>query len=75
MIDAIATLGRQALSIFSRVGASGQLLYRTLFRLPNFRKGFPLFLEQVYSEGVLSLIIIFVSGLFILFYVIECKLM
>ena len=65
MIDAIATLGRQALSIFSRVGASGQLLYRTLFRLPNFRKGFPLFLEQVYSEGVLSLIIIFVSGLFI----------
>lgn len=65
MIDAIATLGRQTLSAFSRVGASGQLLFRTLFRLPNIRKGFPLFLEQVYSEGVLSLIIIVVSGLFI----------
>ncbi len=65
MTEAIAQLGRRTLSALSRLGAAGILLGRIIFRIPNVKKGFPLLLEQMYSEGVLSLVIIIVSGVFI----------
>lgn len=61
----IADLGLWGIAFCQRVGAAGLLLLRTLVRKPDVRKGFPALVEQLYSEGVLSLAIILVSGLFI----------
>lgn len=61
----IADLGIWGIKFCQRVGSAGLLLIRTLVRKPDFRHGFPALVEQLYSEGVLSLAIIIVSGLFI----------
>ena len=65
MINHIALLGVWGIGNLRQLGKSGILLQRILFYPPNFRKGFPLVVQQVYAEGVLSLLIIVVSGLFI----------
>ncbi|OGT10299.1 MAG: ABC transporter permease [Gammaproteobacteria bacterium GWE2_42_36] len=65
MIAFIARLGKAGIHICEAIGRSGWLLVRSIIRKPNFRHGFPALVEQIYSEGVLSLIIILVSGLFI----------
>ena len=61
----LTQLGRFGIDIMREYGKAGLLFYQTFFRLPNIRKGFPLVLQQIYAEGVLSLIIIILSGLFI----------
>jgi phospholipid/cholesterol/gamma-HCH transport system permease protein len=61
----IASLGQFGVNLLRQYGKAGLLLWGALFRVPNVRKGFPLLLQQIYAEGVLSLIIIIVSGLFI----------
>lgn len=65
MIDHIALLGRHGLNTVKQYGKAGLLLFGVLFRVPNIRKGFPLVVQQMYAEGVLSLVIIMVSALFI----------
>jgi phospholipid/cholesterol/gamma-HCH transport system permease protein len=65
MSMAIARLGRWGIDSLRELGRAGLLLLRVVFRLPDFKKGFPLVMQQVYAEGVLSLLIIVVSGLFI----------
>jgi phospholipid/cholesterol/gamma-HCH transport system permease protein len=65
MINQVALLGQWGLEGLRQFGKTGLLLYRVLFYTPNFRKGFPLLTQQIYSEGVLSLLIIIVSSLFI----------
>src|SRR5579872_3988341 len=65
MLNQVAALGRFGVELIRDYGKAGQLLFHIIFRLPNVRKGFPLVLQQVYAEGVLSLVIIIVSGLFI----------
>jgi phospholipid/cholesterol/gamma-HCH transport system permease protein len=65
MLNQIALLGRSGIELVRDYGKAGLLLFQVVFRVPNFRKGFPLVLQQVYAEGVLSLIIIIVSSLFI----------
>jgi phospholipid/cholesterol/gamma-HCH transport system permease protein len=65
MLNQITLLGRSGIELVRDYGKAGQLLFQVVFRLPNFRKGFPLVLQQIYAEGVLSLIIIIVSSLFI----------
>jgi phospholipid/cholesterol/gamma-HCH transport system permease protein len=65
MIDKIGELGRIGVHYCERVGHAGGVLYRSLVRRPNMRQVFPLFIEQIYSVGVLSLIIIIISALFI----------
>lgn len=65
MISYIQALGRLGLDTVRQYGKAGILLYRVTFCVPNLRKGFPLLLQQIYAEGVLSLLIILVSGLFI----------
>jgi phospholipid/cholesterol/gamma-HCH transport system permease protein len=65
MFNQISLFGRFGISLVRAYGRAGVLLYQILFRIPTFRKGFPLVLQQIYSEGVLSLSIIVVSGLFI----------
>lgn len=61
----ISNLGRYGIENLRQYGKAGVLLFRALFRFPNFRKGFPLLLQQIYAEGVLSLLIIVISSLFI----------
>jgi phospholipid/cholesterol/gamma-HCH transport system permease protein len=65
MIADVTALGRWGISTLRHLGQAGILLFQAVFRLPNFRKGIPLTLQQIYAEGVLSLVIIIVSGLFI----------
>ncbi len=65
MIDRVTTFGEWGLGNLRQLGKAGILLYRVLFFPPNIRKGFPLLLQQLYAEGVLSLVIIVVSSLFI----------
>lgn len=65
MIGAVTSLGRRGLLVLSDYGKAGLLLSRVMLYKPQLRKSFPLVLQQIYAEGVLSLLIIMVSGLFI----------
>lgn len=61
----IRRLGRSGINYTKRIGYAGMFLLHVLVRRPQFRKTFPLLIEQIFSVGVLSLIIIVVSGVFI----------
>lgn len=65
MLQHIQTLGRIGLKFLEDLGRSGIFLINTLLRPPRFIKVFPLFVQQLYFVGVLSLIIIVLSALFI----------
>ncbi len=65
MIEPLAALGRDVLGRLMTLGRAGIFLYQSIVALPLPRTGFPLLVQQLYSVGVLSLIIILVSGLFI----------
>jgi len=64
-MEQIHRLGATALETVRKIGASGVFLFQALVAVPNLRSGFPLLMKQMYAVGVLSLIIIMVSGLFI----------
>lgn len=59
------TVGRYGIDILRNFGKAGLLISRVICFRPNFRKGLPLIVQQIYVEGVLSLPIIIVSSLFI----------
>jgi phospholipid/cholesterol/gamma-HCH transport system permease protein len=61
----IVLLGQWGMTSLRELGKAGWLLQRVIFCLPNIKKGLPLVIQQVYAEGVLSLIIVIVSSLFI----------
>lgn len=65
MIDRIAALGRSGLDLMEAMGRSGMVLFHALWAWPNMRTSFPLLVKQIYAVGVLSMVIIVVSGLFI----------
>lgn len=65
MIEWIVKLGRSGISFCHQVGVSGLFLLKTVFRNPKMARLTPLVIEQIYSVGVLSLVIIALSGLFI----------
>jgi len=65
MLTSINALGRMGIHYVRQFGRAGMLLSQAIFYPPNIRKGFPLLMQQLYSEGVLSLLIIIVSSLFI----------
>jgi phospholipid/cholesterol/gamma-HCH transport system permease protein len=58
-------LGRNTLALISGLGRAVIILLSALLHKPNPRQGIPLLLQQLYSVGVMSLIIIVVSGGFI----------
>lgn len=58
-------LGQTGIQLFSRFGISGMYLLRTLIRRPKLIRGFPLLIEQLFYVGVLSLVVVVVSSLFI----------
>lgn len=65
MLENVASLGRWGLDHLRQLGQAGILLYQVLFSSFNLKKGFILITQQIYAEGVLSLLIIIVSSLFI----------
>lgn len=65
MIEIIRIWGRYGINVCADLGDFGIFLIRTLFRKPRPIKSFPLLVNELYAIGVLSLIIIMVSALFI----------
>jgi phospholipid/cholesterol/gamma-HCH transport system permease protein len=65
VLTLLPSLGRFGLKICEDFGRASLFLFSMLFRRPKLLKTFPLLIAEIYSVGVLSLIIIIVSGLFI----------
>ena len=65
MIELIRRLGRWGINFFEQVGRSSLFLISVLRGVPSLFLRFGLVVQQIYSVGVLSLLIIFVSGLFV----------
>src|SRR5580700_10830285 len=65
MFNSVPALGHYGIENLRQFGKAGILLFRSIVRVPSWRKGFPLLIQQIYAEGFLSLLIIVVSSLFI----------
>jgi phospholipid/cholesterol/gamma-HCH transport system permease protein len=65
VIDALRRLGREGLGFFERLGRAHLFLAYALLGVPEVLGRFRLLVAQVWSVGVLSLVIILVSGLFV----------
>ena len=65
MLDWLQGLGQRALSFFERLGRGHIMLYYLIIGIPSVLVRPRLLLQQVYSVGVLTLLIILVSGLFV----------
>ncbi|MCL1066838.1 lipid asymmetry maintenance ABC transporter permease subunit MlaE [Shewanella olleyana] len=65
VINQITNLGRTALDVVAGLGRAGLMLWGAIINVPNFVKGLPLLIKQMYVLGVRSMVIIVVSGLFI----------
>lgn len=65
MLDALQELGRRGLGILERLGRGHIFLLRVLAGLPSLLRRPRLTVRELYSVGVLSLLIIVVSGLFV----------
>jgi phospholipid/cholesterol/gamma-HCH transport system permease protein len=63
--DWLQSLGRTGLGFFERLGRGHLFLLQVLIGLPALVPRFALVVAQIYSVGVLSLLIIVVSGLFV----------
>lgn len=65
MIDFFVQYGRKGIEFWAALGRSGIFLIRGMFGLSLSVKGLRFLAKQLYHVGVLSLVIIVVSGLFI----------
>lgn len=65
MIDWLAALGRSGLAVAARLGRSGLLMVAMLRGFPALLARPTLLLEQLFSVGVLTVLIIAVSGVFV----------
>ena len=65
MILQLQLLGRKTIAMVSGLGRAVILLLSAIMHVPNIRKGTPLLIQQLYSVGVMSLLITIVSGTFI----------
>ncbi len=65
ILSIIKKTGGTSVSFISNVGSATNMLFNSIFCVPDLHKGFPRLLKQLYSVGVLSLIIIILSGTFI----------
>lgn len=61
----ISRLGRRGVKALRTMGRAAIMLYHALVGRPQWRKHFPLLVQQLYVVGVQSVLIILVSGLFI----------
>ncbi|HEY9148055.1 MAG TPA: lipid asymmetry maintenance ABC transporter permease subunit MlaE [Gammaproteobacteria bacterium] len=65
MLDWLQKLGRSGLGFFERLGRGHILFFYIIAGIPSVLVRPRLLLQQIYSVGVLSLLIIVVSGLFV----------
>lgn len=65
MLKAIQHLGHAGLSFLQEAGRTTQFLYRSIIGRPDFVHGPERLIQQLYFVGVLSVLIISLSGLFI----------
>ena len=65
MLNMIANIGRQTIDAVYRMGRAGVFFYMTLAAAVRVLLRFGLVVQQVYSVGVLTLLIILVAGLFV----------
>jgi phospholipid/cholesterol/gamma-HCH transport system permease protein len=61
----VECLGQIGILYFSRLGRSGTFLVKTLLQRPRLKASFSLVVQQLFSVGVLSLLVVLVSALFI----------
>ena len=64
ILHLLRAIGHQGINSLATLGRAGLFLWGSLAVLPRLG-GLPLMVRQIYREGVLSLVIIVVSGLFI----------
>jgi len=65
MVDRLQKMGRSGLDFFQRLGRAHILLGHIIVGLPGMLLRLPLVIQQMYSVGVLSFLIILVSGFFV----------
>ncbi|MCK5488188.1 MAG: hypothetical protein KAI86_18335, partial [Desulfobacterales bacterium] len=65
MLNFIQQLGGSGLYFFQRLGRAHMLLGHILMGIPGMLMRLPLVIQQMYSVGVLSFLIILVSGFFV----------
>jgi phospholipid/cholesterol/gamma-HCH transport system permease protein len=65
MLSAISRLGARGLAAIATLGDAFIMLWQAIMCWPRWRLAIPLLIAQIFSVGVLSLVIIVVSGLFI----------
>jgi len=65
MLNFIQQLGQSGISFFERLGRAHILFAQIVAGIPSMLTRFQLVIQQMYSVGVLSLLIILVSGLFV----------
>lgn len=65
MIQFIRSIGRQVLDSLAGIGYALAMLMGAIIGKPQPAKSWPLFIKQMYVVGVLSMLIVIVSGLFI----------
>ena len=65
VLDRLAQLGQFGLGHIQSLGRSGIFLFLSIFSRAGFSGRGSLLIQQLYNVGVLSLIIVTVSGLFI----------
>lgn len=65
MLNLFQYLGHSTFDFFQRLGRAHILLSHIVGGVPSMITRFPLVIQQMYSVGVLSLLIIIVSGLFV----------
>lgn len=65
MIEQVQAFGKTGIHFLENVGKTVVFLFQAIVGRPHFIKGLKLLIPQLYMVGVLSMIIIVVSGLFI----------
>ncbi|MDP4535192.1 lipid asymmetry maintenance ABC transporter permease subunit MlaE [Alkalimonas collagenimarina] len=65
VLDQLQRMGAATIHSVMGLGRAALMLLGAIFGKPSIRKGTPLLIKQLYVVGVLSLLIILVSGLFI----------
>ena len=65
MLNTIQQLGRSGIDFFQRLGRASVLLAHIVVGLPSMALRLPLIVQQIFSVGVLSFLIILVSGFFV----------
>lgn len=62
LFNALAALGHRGIKTTATFGRAGLMLFNAVVGKPEFRKHAPLLVRQLYNVGVLSMLIIIVSG-------------